>query len=151
MNAVLENIKRILDAKGISYHISEHAAVYTSEDAARVRGVDVRTGVKALVTKTAEGGLLLILVRADKRADLESIALMEGTRKLKLASPQEVLEATGCEIGSVPPFGHVTKLKTYFDREILENEEVNFNAGLHTVSVRMNAKDLKDVVGGIVY
>jgi prolyl-tRNA editing enzyme YbaK/EbsC (Cys-tRNA(Pro) deacylase) len=151
MNAVLGNIKRILDGKGIDYQISEHEAVYTSEDAARVRGADLRTGVKALVTKTSEGGLLLVLVRADKRADLEKIALLEGTRKLRLASPEEVLRTTGCEIGSVPPFGHVTKLKTYFDREILENEFVNFNAGLHTVSVRMKSGDLKSVIGGIVY
>jgi prolyl-tRNA editing enzyme YbaK/EbsC (Cys-tRNA(Pro) deacylase) len=30
-----------------------------------------------------------------------------------LASPEQVLDITGCEVGGVPPFGHKTKLKTY--------------------------------------
>ena len=39
----------------------------------------------------------------------------------------------------------------FFDREILENDYVNFNAGKHIVSVRMKAEDLKNVVDGIVF
>jgi Cys-tRNA(Pro) deacylase len=148
---VVANVKRLLEEKDIDYDISEHEPVYTSEKAAQVRGVGLRTGVKALILKTREGRFLLALVRADKRADLERIAQMEGTKHVRLASPEEVLRVTGCEIGSVPPFGHVTKLRTYFDKDILENEYVNFNAGLHTVSVRMKAGDLRKVVGGIVY
>jgi Cys-tRNA(Pro) deacylase len=148
---VLGNMRRILDGRHIEYRVLEHEAVYTSEDAARVRGVEMKTGVKALVAKTHEGRFLLILVRADKRADLEEIAELEGTKNVRLASPEEVLEITGCEIGSVPPFGHATRLKAYFDREILENEYVNFNAGLHTVSIRMKAEDLVGVVDGVVY
>lgn len=148
---VLENIKKILEEKNIPFEISEHEPVYTSEDAARVRGVELKTGVKALVTKTYEGRFVLVLVCADKRADLERIAELEGTKNNRLASPEEVIETTGCEIGSVPPFGHMTELKTYFDKEILENEYVNFNGGLHTVSIRMKAVNLKEVVNGVVY
>ena len=144
-------MKLILEEKGIEYQISEHEPVYTSEQAADVRGVDVSTGVKALVVKTSEGGFVLVLVRADKKADLDDIAKKEHTKRVRLASPQDVLEITGCEIGSVPPFGHDTELKTYFDREILENEYVNFNAGLHTVSIRMKARDLLRTIKGIEY
>jgi len=148
---VLGRVRQVLDEKGIDYQVSEHEPVYTSEDAARVRGVDVKTGVKALLVKTAEARFVMILVCADKRADLNRIAELEGTKNVRLASPSEVLEVTGCEIGSVPPFGHITKLKTYLDREIMDNEYVNFNAGLHTVSVRMRAEDLRDVVSGITW
>ena len=150
-SAILGNIRRVLEGKGIDYHLSEHEPVYTSEQAAQVRGVDVKTGVKALVAKTHENRFVLILVRADKRADLKEIAKLEGTKNVRLASPEEVLEIADCEIGSVPPFGHIEELKTYFDQKILENEYVNFNAGLHTVSIRMKAEDLIKVVGGVVY
>lgn len=148
MKPVTENIVRILREKKIPFEMSEHAPVYTSKEAADVRGVDIRTGVKALVAKTVDG-FIMVLVRADKRADLKHISRLEGG-KVSLASPEEVLERTGCEIGAVPPFGF-QEMKTYFDREILDNKEVNFNCGEHTRSIRMSAEGLKKVLSNAVF
>ncbi len=145
MKETYEEIRRILDEHGAEYVVSEHAPVYTSEEAARVRGVGLETGVKALLLRTREKTFVLALVRADRKADLREIARRAGTRKVTLARPQEVLELTGCEVGSVPPFGF-DDVPTFMDRTILENELVNFNAGLHTVSVRMRAEDLVEIV-----
>lgn len=138
----LKLIKELLDRNGISYKVSEHEPVYTSEQAARVRGVELKTGVKALVLKSVEGSFVIGLVAADRKIDLKKLAKIVKTKKLRLASPQEVLEITGCEVGSVHPFGNLHELPTYLDSSILENDMVNFNAGLHTVSIEMKAKDL---------
>jgi len=107
--------------------------------------------VKALVCKTSAKKFILVLVRADKRADLDSVVELEGAKKVSLASPEEVLKHTGCKIGSVPPFGHKKALKTYLDREILEEDEVNFNIGEHTKSIRMKAGDLLRVMGPVLF
>lgn len=147
---IVERVKKTLDDNGVGYDLSVHEPVYTSDQAAQVRGVDVKTGVKALVLKTYEGRFVLALVRADKRADFEKIAELEGTKNVRLASPQDVFEVTGCEIGSVPPFGHLTELKTYLDKEILENDEVNFNCGEHTKSIKMKAEDLLKVMNAVM-
>jgi Ala-tRNA(Pro) deacylase len=146
MSNVTKNVVRMLEEKGVEYKLLEHEPVYTSEQAAQVRGVSVQTGVKALVLKTKDGRFILALVRADKRADLKAVAAADGTKKVKLADPADVLKITGCEIGSVPPFGHETELKTYLDKDILEQDEVNFNIGEHTKSVRMKAQDLLKVI-----
>lgn len=138
----LKRVKELLDRNGIVYEVSEHAAVYTSEQAAKVRGVELRTGVKALVFKIEQGSFILGLIAADKKMDLKKLAKIVGTRKLELASPQDVLKVTGCEIGSVHPFGNLFGLPTYMDPSVLENDSVNFNAGLHTVSIYMKAEDL---------
>jgi len=148
---VTQDVKRILDEAGVEYKLLEHEPVYTSQQAADVRGVDVKTGVKALVVKTYEDKYLMILVRADKRADLERIARLEKTKKVRLVSAEEVKEQTGCEIGSVPPFGHKNFMKTYMDEDILKNNEVNFNIGEHTKSIRMKAKDLLKVIDPVMY
>ncbi|MEM3410200.1 MAG: YbaK/EbsC family protein, partial [Nitrososphaerota archaeon] len=71
-------------------------------------------------------------------------------KKLKLATPIEVLEKTGCEIGSVHPFGNLYNLQTYLDRSVLENTWVNFNAGLHTVSIHMKTEDLVRLVKPVI-
>ena len=135
-------IKKLLDRNGISYKISEHEPVYTSEQAARVRGVKLETGVKALVLKSVEGSFMIGLVAADRKVDLKKFAKIVKTKKLHLASPQEVLNMTGCEVGSVHPFGNLHELPTYMDKSVLENDVVNFNAGLHTITIEMKSRDL---------
>jgi prolyl-tRNA editing enzyme YbaK/EbsC (Cys-tRNA(Pro) deacylase) len=78
--------------------------------------------------------------------DLKKLAKIVGTKKLRLASSKEVKKITGCEIGSVHPFGNLHKLETYLDESILENQTVNFNAGLHTVTIQMSTKELVRIV-----
>lgn len=51
-------IKELLNSNGITYEVSEHEPVYTSEQAAKVRGVELKTGVKALVLKQRKEVLL---------------------------------------------------------------------------------------------
>ena len=146
----LKIIKKLLDQNGITYQVSEHEPVYTSEQAAKVRGVELKTGVKALVLKAEEGNFVMGLVAADRRIDLKKLAKIVKTKKLRLASSQEVLKITGCEVGSVHPFGNLHGLPTYLDSSVLENDMVNFNAGLHTVSIQMKARDLINAIGPVI-
>jgi len=143
-------VRELLDSNGISYEVIEHTPVYTSEEAARVRGVELRTGVKALVFKTDEGNFVMGLIAADRKMDLRKLAKIVGTRKLQLASPEDVLKKTGCKVGSVHPFGNLHGLPTYLDSSVLENDMVNFNAGLHTVSITMKARDLIRTIKPVV-
>lgn len=99
---VTKRIEQMLKDSGFEHEITEHGPVYTSEEAANVRGVELRTGVKALVLKTTDGNFILGLCPADKRVDLKKLAGIEGVKRLRLASPEEVKKVTDCGIGSVP-------------------------------------------------
>lgn len=145
-----ESVKKLLDQKRIAYTVTEHAPVYTSEEAAKVRGVQLKTGVKALVLKTDNDRLIVGLIAADRRMDLKKLAKAVGARKLQLASATEVLRATGCAVGSVHPFGNLFGLPTYLDNSVLENDMVNFNAGMHTISIEMKARDLVKAVNPVI-
>jgi Ala-tRNA(Pro) deacylase len=143
-------IRKLLNNNKVWYEVSEHKPVYTSEHAAKVRGVKLKTGVKALILKAQEEKVFMGLISADKKMNFKKLAKIIGTKKLSLASPQEVLKITGCEIGSVHPFGNLHNLMTYTDVSVLENYMVNFNAGLLTVSIQMKAKDLVKIVEPII-
>jgi len=143
---VYSKIIGMLDGTGAEYATTEHEPVLTSEQAAKVRGVPLKTGVKAMVMKTLEGSFFLTLVPADRKVDMRLMAKLEGASSVFMATPEEVMKLTGCMVGAVPPFGHKTRLRTYMHRAILENEWVNFNAGVRTRSVRMKAKDLKGII-----
>lgn len=143
--SVEENILSVLENEGVEYDRSTHEPVYTSAEAADVRGVPLDTGVKAMVLENQSGELLLGLVPADHRVNLDGVEEEEDS-DVALADPEKVLNVTGSEIGSVPPFGHEKPLKTYLDPEILEKNRVNFNAGKHEVSIDLNPEDLQKCI-----
>ncbi len=147
MSFVEKKIKHILTNNKIEFEETEHEAVYTSQQAARAIGLQTEeSGVKSLVFKTKEGGFILVLNPGDKKVDTKKIAQMEDTRSVFFATPQEVERVTGIPIGSVPPFGHKAKLKTYLNEKLLECEYLHFNSGTHTKTIKLKSKDLLKVL-----
>lgn len=142
MQEEMQKLLGLFAREGVEYHLYEHEPVYTSEQASRVRGVELRTGVKALVLKTREEKFLLVDVPADTKVDFQKLQDIAGTRKIKFASRDEVVSVTGCEPGSVHPFGSLFGIPTYLDTSVLLNEFVNFNIGMLTRSVRIRSADL---------
>lgn len=140
-------IVSLLQSAGVSFQVLEHEPVFTSEQAARVRGVSLKQGVKAMVLQSGSGKFFLFCLPADQKIDFRKAAVLVDEKKVFLANPKEVLRVTGCEIGSVSPFsGLLSGIPTFFDSGILENESVEFNIGLHTHSVRMKSADLVGLV-----
>jgi len=148
-----EEMDKLLDLfkkEGVGYELYEHEPVYTSEEASRVRGVELRSGVKALVLRSDDGRYLLADLAADRKADIKKLQELAKARKLHLASREEVISVTRCEPGSVHPSGGLFGIPTYLDRSVLENEYVNFNIGLLTKSVRIRSDDLTRLLGAVV-
>ncbi len=145
LTSVYENIKALLESNDISYEVVDHEPVYTSEQAAWVRGTPLREGAKAMVMRADKRPVLVVLA-ADRRIDNKRFKKLYKVKDLRMASPEDVEKITGLEVGSIPPFGNVLGLAIYVDRSLLENYRISFNAGLHTRSVLMLTRDYLDVV-----
>ena len=143
MAYVYQKVKQILADRNVKFEEYKHEAVYTSEQAAEVRGLgSAKQGAKAMIFKTDVGKFVLVINPGDKKVDTKNIAKMENTKHLSLAKPEEVENIAGVPIGCVPPFGLKMNLKTYLNEELLKNRHVYFNPGSHTKTVRIRAKDL---------
>ena len=142
--SVSDRIKVLFDAASVSYELFEHAPVYTSAEAARVRDTDISMGAKALVCY-ADGRPALLVLPGDKKADFRKFKRTFGVKDLRMATKDEVKELTGLEVGAIPPVGRAMSIKSYYDASIAEKEKVTFNDGLHTVSMIMSVKDLLKV------
>jgi Ala-tRNA(Pro) deacylase len=140
-----EKILSIFKENNVCYQLYEHEPVYTSQEAAKIRGVELKTGCKSMVLKTKDGKFVLANVAADRKIDLKKLERMLD-RKLSFASKEEVLQTTNCESGSVPPFGKLFGLPTFLDESVLENDFVNFNIGMLTRSVKISKQDLLKVM-----
>jgi Ala-tRNA(Pro) deacylase len=117
-----------------------HTPVFTSEEAAQVRGTSLSSGAKALVCKADERFVLLVMP-ANRRLDSKLARSSLGIKSLRFATREEVLELTSLTPGSIPPFGQLFALQTYCDAALAVEDRINFNAGDHSVSVSMRYED----------
>ena len=147
--AVTERLERWLREAGVAFEIVEHAPVRTSEEAARVRGTPLEAGAKALVVR-AEERFVHCVLPAHLKADNALLRGLVGTRKLRFATPEELLTLTGCVTGAVPPFGNLFGLPVLVDEALCRNERVAFNAGSNAVSITMRCDDLVRLAGATV-
>ncbi len=140
MSTVFETIKSLLDAAGVPYRVIEHEPVYTSEEAARVRGTELRQGAKAMVF-AADGRAVLLVVAAHRRISTKRFKRRYKVKDLRLMDPGDVTSLTGLTVGSIPPFGNVLELPAYVDRSLLESSEIAFNPGSHTNTIVVSCDD----------
>ena len=140
MEPVFDRLQQTLTQARIAYRTIQHEPVYTSTQAADVRGTPLHSGAKALVMKVGKA-FMLIVMPADLA--LDSLALRKAfhVRRLRFATKEEVAEITGLTPGSIPPFGSLFGLPTICDERLSENEAINFNAGSHTNSIQMTYAD----------
>ena len=136
---IFEKIKEILDQANLEYFVKHHEPVYTSEQAAKIRGDKLKQGAKAIIMKANEN-FLLIVISAERKINSKKLKKILKSKDLSFARSDK-LRDLDLESGNVPPFGSVLGLKTYVDKSLLENEEISFNAGSLTDSIKMKLKD----------
>lgn len=137
---VFERLGNFLEAKGVVFGVLQHAPVFTSEEAAAVRGTTLASGAKALVCK-ADEQFVLIVLPADRRLASKLVRKEAGVKSLRFATREEVEQLTGLAPGSIPPFGSLFNLPTWCDRRLSEQPRINFNAGDHAISISMTYED----------
>jgi Ala-tRNA(Pro) deacylase len=139
-DSVFERVEQLLAEHGVAFDVLRHRPVYTSQEAAEVRGTPLSSGAKALVCKAGER-FVMFVIPADRKLDSREIRRVRGWRKLRFAGREEVERLTGLAPGAIPPFGSLFDLPTLCDQRLGENETINFNAGDHSISVSMRYAD----------
>jgi Ala-tRNA(Pro) deacylase len=139
-SSVFDRVCGMLARKSVHYDILRHAPVFTSEEAAAIRGTPLASGAKALVCK-ADDQFLMIVLPADRKLSSKAVRKSGGVKSLRFASRDEVEQLTGLAPGSIPPFGSLFGLATWCDERLAEQPQINFNAGDHAISISMAYAD----------
>jgi prolyl-tRNA editing enzyme YbaK/EbsC (Cys-tRNA(Pro) deacylase) len=134
MSRSVERFVRQAEGLGLSVEVREFPeGTKTAQDAARAIGCDVAQIVKSLVFVVGDEPFLA-LTSGPNRADTDKLGELMDGRPVRRADADEAREATGYSIGGTPPFGHPTRLRVLFDRDLLAHEVVWAAAGTpHTV------------------
>ncbi|MBI2146120.1 hypothetical protein HYU22_02160 [Candidatus Woesearchaeota archaeon] len=143
--SLFQKIKEFLDQHQVNYKVIEHSPTPTSEDSARLRGEPLKIGAKALVLKT-DDSFLIVVIPANCKLDTKKLKKILHTRNLRFATPDELHEKTGCEKGAVPPFGELVGLPIIVDGALFEEEYMAFNAGSLEKSIKMKTADYQKII-----
>ncbi len=148
---VLEKLCEKFEAGNARFRVVRHpAGERSSESVAAVRGTEIGQGAKALVCMAKGNGVkqyVLAVLPADCQADLKTLAKALGANRAGLASPDEVMNLTGCILGAVPPVALDERLLNIADPTLFNRyEEIAFNAGARDVSIIINTADFRRIV-----
>jgi Ala-tRNA(Pro) deacylase len=143
-DTVFSRLEAMLSAAGVAFGVLRHEPVFTSEQAAAVRGSSLASGAKALVCKLDDAFVMFVLP-ADRKLASKAVRQALGAKSLRFADREEVARLTELAPGSIPPFGSLFDLPTYCDARLGEQETINFNAGDHGISVSMSYADFAAV------
>jgi Ala-tRNA(Pro) deacylase len=133
---VFDRLHERLQQSGVPFTVLRHSPVFTSEQAAAIRGTSLASGAKALILKAQEHFVLAVLP-ADRKLDSRLARAALQVKGLRFANREEVEQLTGLQPGAIPPFGSLFGLATYCDPALADNPTINFNAGDHAISVQM--------------
>jgi prolyl-tRNA editing enzyme YbaK/EbsC (Cys-tRNA(Pro) deacylase) len=113
----------------------------TAVDAARAVGCKLGQIVKSLVF-ACDGRFVVVLTPGDRRADAAKVAEAAGCATARVATPDEVREATGFAAGAVAPFPLPKVSRVFVDRGLLAHKRLWIGAGSPNHMAAISAADL---------
>jgi Ala-tRNA(Pro) deacylase len=145
MSTPYEKIISFLKQHNVTFEEIEHKPVYTSEQAAKVRGMSMESGAKSLLLKT-EKDFVLVILPGNKRLDSKLLKSYLSVKNIRFATPEEVENVMGCQIGACYPFGNLIGIRTLMDKSMTDCKEIFFNPGVHNKSIKMKLIDYQELV-----
>jgi Ala-tRNA(Pro) deacylase len=141
--SVSPDLEKYLQDEGATYEHHVHPKSYTAVQTAASIHIPATEMAKTVVVR-ADGKLLLAVVPANRKLDLRHLKFITRAENIEVATEAEFEDSfPSCELGAMPPFGNLFGLATYCDTLLEENGTIEFNAGSHDDSIRMDFKEFK--------
>ena len=142
-----QEVYEFLQAKGVTYEVTEHKAVYNMDELAEVELPYPEADAKNLfVRDDKKSSYYLITVRGSKRVDLQEFRKAYGTRRLSFASAEDLVRLLGLFPGSVTPLGLLNNternVKLFLDSDFADDDLIGVHPNENTATVWLKAGDL---------
>jgi Ala-tRNA(Pro) deacylase len=154
MSIVHGRIIEYLTSTETPFEEIEHPPAASAEEYSRVVGSALDEQAKALLLRRQRrsGGKDFVIhsLPGDQRADFGTLAQPLEAKRLRLATADELREATGCNFGELPSIGSIFGLSLSLDVRLLGRDRIFFNAGRLDRSVVLDPNDLKELEKPII-
>ena len=141
-----QEIYEYLTASEIGFEVTEHEAVFTMEELAKIPMAHPEAEAKNLfVRDDKKQHYYLITVPGDKRVDLKEFQKQNGLRKLSFGSSEDLLALLSLTPGGVTPLGLLNdsahRVELYLDQSF-QGQLISVHPNDNTATVCMKADDL---------
>lgn len=155
MPATSAHLFAMFDRLGIEYSTVEHPPFFTVEEGRPWHDKIPGLHGKNLFIKDRKGGIWLVVMPADKRADLGRLEKVLGAPRFSFARPDVLREVLALTPGSVTPFGLMNdtqrRVTVILDEEMLDSEWVNFHPLHNAASTTLRSSDLLRFIHALGY
>lgn len=143
---ILTKLRELLESSKVPYSVHSHPEAFTAQEIAALQHVKGRMLAKVVIVKAGDQFLMLVLP-ADHRVDFARLKTALKLKEVRLAQESEFRNLfPGCEVGAMPPFGNLYGLPVYMDRALERDDEIVFNGGTHTLTVKLRFRDFAALV-----
>jgi prolyl-tRNA editing enzyme YbaK/EbsC (Cys-tRNA(Pro) deacylase) len=151
LSASTRKVQEALQAHGVTCHVLELAETARSaREAADAIGCSVEQIVKSLVFRGQRTQRpILVVASGGNRVNEETLGALVAEPIVK-ADAAFVRQQTGFAIGGVPPVGHVQRLLTFIDEDLLQYEQIWAAAGTPHAVFPLTPADLQRLTNGHV-
>jgi Ala-tRNA(Pro) deacylase len=149
-----DRIVKYLNSNGVEYEVIRHRPAASAEEYHQALGTRYEQQAKSIflrVKRAGQKGFAVLTIQAQKRADLRRAAALLGAREAKMATKEQLEEQTGCTSGELAPFGRLYSVPVLIDADLLTQDEIYFNAGDLSMSLRMDPSALRDLEQAQIY
>ncbi|MCX5198664.1 YbaK/prolyl-tRNA synthetase associated domain-containing protein [Streptomyces sp. NBC_00249] len=143
--AIADSYARLIDllaGGGADYRLLRHAPEGRTELATLIRGHRLEQAAKCMVIRVALGRkkrrYVIAVVPGHRRVDLDAVRDEYGGTKASFAVREVAEELTGCASGSIMPVSFDPSVEVVVDPDLLEHDEIWFNAGRLDESVALS-------------
>ena len=146
--AIAKQLQTYLKQHGATYRLVAHPHTGSSMESAEQAHVPGDALAKGILVSTADDGYRLVVVPSDYHIDLERLQTLLR-QKVEMATESELqARFPDCEVGAVPPLGHVYGIKTLWDPDasLGREEQIFFEAGDHEHLVLVSGEHFHELM-----
>jgi prolyl-tRNA editing enzyme YbaK/EbsC (Cys-tRNA(Pro) deacylase) len=145
-----ENVQAALDKLGLGIQIRFFdTPTATSQQAADNIGCELGQIIKSICFMVDDQPVM-VLASGDQKVDDRKLAEFYSVsrKKVKVATPEQLVEIWGYEAGSVPPFAHRSRIPTYIDSTLRRFDDLYAAGGAHNAIFKITLDQLIAATGG---
>jgi Ala-tRNA(Pro) deacylase len=141
-----QKLKDYLDQNDIQYVTISHSPAYTAQRIAELTHIPGKELAKTVIVKIDDQFAMAVLP-ASRRVNLRHLQEEIGADDVVVADEAEFKELfSDCEVGAMPPFGNLYDMGVYISDQLVDDDEIAFNAGSHSELVKMSYRDFANLV-----
>src|SRR3989344_8256228 len=117
--------------------------VNTALDATKALGIQLSDIAKTILFILDSGNPVLAVLSGENRASVSKLLPFFNASKCRIATPKEVFEITGYEVGGVPPIS-VYGVPTIIDSKLLEKSLVYCGGGDEKHLLKISPQEIRE-------